>query len=307
MRRVWGGLLSAVIWACLPVAGAPHLLADQPRPPARDGRAAAAAGSAPVRTAQIDSHGRYPFGMFRGGYRYPFSYPYYRYHLPRQYPFANGPYGPYPPNYGGYSGNMYDRWVYPRPRVVPPPVRQGPPATGVEPPEPPDPNEPEPAGQSPPAAAPGAAVQPTPQPDQQAAPPGAADVLPRRADGSINPYDPSIYSNPHLYSDDCWGDPSDPYDMGNPYGPNMGGTLYYGAFPYGIYQDSMWFFGGRGIMGFGYYPQRNYSYFYGPPSGYGFYGPQLYPQYWNYTRSYGPRYPRGSSINNGISGFYQGW
>src|SRR5512146_2069319 len=66
----------------------------------------------PVRTAQIDSHGRYPFGQFRGGYRYPFSYPYYRYggsrHYPyssRFYPFGVGPYGPYGSNYGGYSGN----------------------------------------------------------------------------------------------------------------------------------------------------------------------------------------------------------
>jgi hypothetical protein len=39
------------------------------------------------RTAQIDSHGRYPFGQYLGGYRYPFGYPYYRYR-PRWGPSA---------------------------------------------------------------------------------------------------------------------------------------------------------------------------------------------------------------------------
>lgn len=63
------------------------------------------------------------------GYRYQFNYPYYRFKprhyplgapsgypfgfpLPGVYPFGAGPYGPAPWNYGGYTGNGFDRGVY---------------------------------------------------------------------------------------------------------------------------------------------------------------------------------------------------
>src|SRR5437879_8646756 len=85
----------------------------------------------PVRLVQLDSRGRYPFGQNLGGYRYPFSYPYYRYG-PRQYPFGNGPYGPYGSNYGGYTGNKYDPGVYGRPLPPAPP----PPPDAALPPRP---------------------------------------------------------------------------------------------------------------------------------------------------------------------------
>jgi hypothetical protein len=62
-------------------------------------------------------------------YRYQFNYPYYRFKprhyplgapsgypfgfpLPGVYPFGSGPYGPAPWNYGGYTGNGFDRGVY---------------------------------------------------------------------------------------------------------------------------------------------------------------------------------------------------
>jgi hypothetical protein len=74
-------------------------------------RSATPAQEAPVRFVQFGVHNRYPFAQSRGAYRYPFNYPYYRY-SPRQYPFGDGPYGPYGSNYGGYSGNAYDPGVY---------------------------------------------------------------------------------------------------------------------------------------------------------------------------------------------------
>ena len=44
----------------------------------------------------------------------------------------------------------------------------------------------------------------------------------------------------------------------------------------------------------------------GPPSGFGFYGPEYAPQYYNYSvRNFGPYYPGLGGVNNG-SAFYQG-
>src|SRR5689334_22701109 len=87
--------------------GARQIAARSVASPSGERTGASGPTHAQPQLAQIDSHGRYPFGQFLGGYRYPFNYPYYRY-TPRRYSFGNGPYGPYGSNYGGYySGNRY--------------------------------------------------------------------------------------------------------------------------------------------------------------------------------------------------------
>lgn len=230
------------------------------------------AARAPVQRAQLSSNGRYPFGQFLGGYRYPFNYPYYRY-TPRRYSFGNGPYGPYGSNYGGYySGNRYDPDVYGRPL---PPAPPAPPAD---------------EGVAPPAAA------------RAASPPECADIevplAPPVAGPGLGP--PPV---PHVSQ--TFGDPLNYYRM-NPFNNTYGAGQYFAGFPFGYYVDDVWFGTDRLIYGMGWYPNRNYSYFYGPPSGMGFYGPEYMPQYYNYTgRNFGPYYPGLGGINGG-AGFYLG-
>jgi hypothetical protein len=241
--------------------------------PSRESRttqpAPRAAAQAPARLAQLDSHGRYPFGQYLGGYRYPFSYPYYR-NSPRRYPFGNGPYGPYGPNYGGYySGNRYDAGVYGRPLPDAPP-----PPPDVAPP-------PQPEGVPP----------PRPRDDK----PGAEDAA--AASSPLRPVPNAAQG---------YGEPV-PYSGGSMFNPSYGGGQLYRSDAYRYCIDDMWFGQNHLIQGFGYYPTRNYSYFYGPPSGFGFYGPEYMPSYYNYsTRNFGPYYPGLGGINSG-AGFYQGW
>jgi len=264
-------LMAALVVAAAIAIGAPAARSDDTAASTRS-RASrtTAARQAPARLAQVDSHGRYPFGQFRGGYRYPFSYPYYRYG-PRHYPFGNGPYGPYGSNYGGYSGNAYDPGVYGTP--VPDTRR------GARVPRPPD---------APPA-------EPEEKPEErEEAPP----EKPARAGG--------IYGRPLRDAVQGYGDPL-PYYGGNPFNPSYAGGQLFRAFPFGYYSNDMWFGSNHLIRGFGYYPTQNWSYFYGPPSGMGFYGPEYMPQYYNYSvRNYGPYYPGLGGINGG-AGMYQGW
>jgi hypothetical protein len=237
--------------------------ADKAPVPSRRENSADQAPQTSVPLAQLDSHGRYPFGMYRGGYRYPFSYPYYRYYSSRQYPFGNGPYGPYGSNYGGYSGNAYDRGVY-----------------GTR----------------------GLPDAPAPPPDR-AAPPrpreeGDSDV----ADAGAVP----LPVQPVPLAAQYYGEPI-PYSGGSPFNPSYGGGQLYRIYPYGYGFNNLWFGQNQLIQGFGYYPTQNYSYFYGPPSGMGFYGPEYMPSYYNYSvRNFGPYYPGIGGINGG-AGMYQGW
>jgi hypothetical protein len=247
----------------------------------------AASNRTEVQLAQIDSHGRYPFGQYLGGYRYPFSYPYYRY-TPRRYPFGNGPYGPYGPNYGGYySGNRYDPDVYGRPL---PPAPPAPPADEEQ-----APAEPRGARRAAPPAPPGGIPAEPPQVGNVIVGP----ALPPPVAG------PSLDAQPVPHVSQTFGDPVHYYRM-NPFNNTYGAGQYFAGFPFGYYVDDMWFGPDRLIYGMGWYPNRNYSYFYGPPSGMGFYGPEYMPQYYNYTgRNFGPYYPGLGGINGG-AGFYQG-
>lgn len=239
--------------------------------------------SAPVRNSPVNFNGRYPFGQFHGGYRYPFNYPYYHY-TPRQYPFGNGPYGPYGSNPGGYyTGNRYDPGVYGRPL----PPAPAPPAAGqpVAPPAPPPADEPD----APPA--------------RKARPPAAAPDADEGAPPEVT--GPSLHARPVPNPAQAWGDPV-PYYGGNPFNNTYGAAQAFAGFPFGYYVDDMWFGRDRLIYGMGWYPNRNYNYFYGPPSGFGFYGPEYMPQYYNYsTRNFGPYYPGLGGINGGEA-FYQG-
>lgn len=209
-----------------------------------------------TRLAQLDSHGRYPFGMYRGGYRYPFSYPYYRYYGSRVYPFGNGPYGPYGSNYGGYTGNAFDRGVYG--------------TRGL--------------------------------PDAPAPPrPGADDASDVATAGAV-----PLPVQPVPLAAQYYGEPI-PYSGGSPFNPSYGGGQLYRVYPYGYGFNNLWFGQNQLIHGFGYYPTSIYSYFYGPPSGFGFYGPEYAPSYYNYSiRNFGPYYPGIGGINGG-AGMYQGW
>lgn len=225
---------------------------------------------APVRVAQLDSHGRYPFGQFRGGYRYPFSYPYYRYGGSRGYPFGVGPYGPYGSNYGGYSGNAYDPRVYSRPPSDGRPLPDEPPA-------------PPPADPAPPARA--------PQHNPAEAEDGRAS---------------SLHARPAPNAAQAYGDPV-LYFGGNPNNPTYGGAPAFRAYPFGYYGNGMWFGQNRAPHGFGHYPTQVYNDPDGPPCGLGSHSPEYTPQYDNYNvRNYGPTYPALGGINGG-PGYYQGW
>jgi hypothetical protein len=115
---------------------------------------------------------------------------------------------------------------------------------------------------------------------------------------------PIAPARPYIYDSQAYGEPI-PYSAGSPFNPSYGGGQLYRVYPYYNLND-MWF-GNSLIQGFGYYPFQNYSYFYGPPSGAGFYGPEYAPQYYNYVlRNYGPYYPGLGGINGG-AGMYLGW
>lgn len=243
----------------------------------RDARQSPVRTTQPVRTAQIDSHGRYPFGQFRGGYRYPFSYPYYRYGGSRHYPFGVGPYGPYGSNYGGYSGNAYEPRVYGRPPFDGRPLSDAPPA--------PAPGDPAPPAQ----------VEPSPRAQQDN--PAAMEQ---------GPAVPGVQTPPAPTYGQAYGDPISAIG-GSPYSPTYGGAHAYGTYPAGSFGNNMWFGNNRLIQGFGYYPTQIDTDPYGPPSGQGFYGPQYAPQHNNFgTRNYGPAYPTAGGINGG-SGYLTGW
>jgi hypothetical protein len=255
-------ILTLLVLACAPGA-ARAIAADNDLVPSRRANPIVPATQAPARSAQIDSHGRYPFGMYRGGYRYPFSYPYYRYYSNRQYPFGNGPYGPYGSNYGGYTGNSYDRGVY-----------------GTR----------------------GLPDAPAPPPDR------AAPPRPREDDESADTESVAIPIRPvpttvpmPIYGELV------PYSGGSPFNPSYGAAQLYSGYPFGYGMTNMWFGQNHLIQGFGYYPTQTYGYFYGPPSGSGFYGPEYAPSYFNYSvRNFGPYYPGIGGINGG-AGMYQGW
>lgn len=233
---------------------------------------------APLRTAQIDSHGRYPFGQFLGGYRYPYSYPYYRYGGPRHYPysFGVGPYGPYGSNYGGYSGSAYDPRVYGRPLPDGAPLPDAPPA--------PPPVNPAPPGNiAPPARA------PQNEPAEANEGPG-----------------PAVPARPIPNEGQSYGDPIPSFGA-SPYDQTYGRGQTFAVNPMGFYDTNMWFGQNRLIQGFGYYPMQIFNFPYGPPSGPGFYSPQYAPQYYSFdVRNYGPAYPTPGGINGG-PGYYQGW
>jgi hypothetical protein len=246
---------------------------------------------------QFGIHSRYPFAQSRGAYRYPFNYPYYRY-SPRHYPFGDGPYGPYGSNYGGYSGNAYDPGVYrSRPYFNAP--QQFPDA-------PPAPYAPPPPGAPPQAMVvrpPAAAPLPPPQPADVVPPPRPRQVEEAEAEEAAAS---SVHARPLPDATQAYGEPV-PYSGGSPFNPSYGGGKFYRYYPSGYFLNDMWFGSNRAIQGFGYYPLQNYSYFYGPPSGFGFYGPEYAPQYYNYSvRNFGPYYPGLGGVNNG-SAFYQGW
>jgi hypothetical protein len=254
-------ILMLLLLACAP-GGARAIAADNEPVPSRRANPVDPAAQTPVRLAQIDSHGRYPFGMYRGGYRYPFSYPYYRYYSNRQYPFGNGPYGPYGSNYGGYTGNSYDRGVY-----------------GTR----------------------GLPDAPAPPPDRAAPPRPREEADSDVADAGAVP----LPVQPVPLAAQYYGEPI-PYSGGSPFNPSYGGGQLYRIYPYGYGFNNLWFGQNQLIHGFGYYPMQNYSYFYGPPSGMGFYGPEYMPSYYNYSvRNFGPYYPGIGGVNGG-AGFYQG-
>src|SRR5260221_9138201 len=235
-------------------------------------RPAQAAASAPaqprevkapaVRMAQLASHGRYPFGQFRGGYRYPYSYPYYRYGRAGHslYPFGVGPYGPYGSNYGGSSGNAYDPRAYGRP-----------PSDGQALPDAP--------------AAPPAAAVPSARVHQYA--PAEIEQGPALSvQSQPAPADAQAYGEPPLY----FG--------GSPFSPTFGSARAYGAYPFGYFGNNMWFGNHRLIQGFGNYPAQVYNYPYGPPNGPGDYSPEFAPQYYSFNaRIYGPAYPTPGGFN----------
>jgi hypothetical protein len=278
-----------------------------------------------VQPVQFGASSHYPFARPPRAYRYPFNYPYYRY-SPRHYPFGNGPYGPYNSNYGGYTGNAFDAGVY----------GYGPPGNGYRPDRdaPPPDDEPGP----PPGAPRGAAgarvpnrpsVSDAPVDDEDnptlgngqgtpVVPPPAAIIPPR----PINILPPPLTSqqaeilgqtggvpagpSPYLPPDpQIYGEPV-PYSGNSPFNPSYGGGRLYRWFPHAYFQNNMWFGSNRLMQGFGYNQLQNYSYFYGPPSGFGFYGTEYMPQYYNYAvRNYGPYYPGLGGLNNG-SAFFQG-
>jgi hypothetical protein len=229
------------------------------------------AAHAPARIAPIDSRGRYPFGQFRGGYRYPFSYPYYRYGGSRLYPFGVGPYGPYGSNYGGYSGNAYD------PRVYALPVPDDRPAPDALPPAPP--------------------ADPAP----------AARPLQDRSSEPDEVSGPSVPVGPVPNAVQVYGNPI-PYFGGDPFHPAYGGAQAFQTYPFGYSGDSMWFGPNRAAYGgFGYYRPTLYIDPVGPPSGQGYYSPGNAPPYYNFNmRNYGPAYRTPGGINGGL-GYYAGW
>jgi len=249
---------------------------------------------APVRTVQIDSHGRYPFGQFRGGYRYPFSYPYYRYGGPRHYPYSSrlypfgvGPYGPYGSNYGGYSGNAYDPQVYGRPSPAEPSF--GPsagPAMPDAPPAPPAADDAGPRKIAPPA---------------NAAP--SADSAPRSAQPQENSVKAESGSGPTV---NVFPVPEMLPALRGPVGyfggyPTSGGfglPYTYGVNPFGYFGNTFYF--GTPFFGFGMAPPQPYYYFDGPPSVSGYFNPQLAPPVYNLNgRNYGPAYRTPGGVNLG--------
>ena len=238
----------------------------------------------PVQTVQLDSHGRYPFGQFRGGYRYPFSYPYYRYGGPRHYPysFGVGPYGPYGSNYGGYSGNAYDPQVYGRPSPSGPSLPDAPPAPPSDDP------------------APSANVTPPANRDQQPrvpqSDPAAVEVVP----------DPRVPLRPGPTESPANG--WRPSNFGFiPLGLIYGGAPSFGAYPFGTY-NSVWFGQNPLSGGIGLYQPQGYGDPYGPPSGPGYYSPTYVPQYGSFGggRNYGPTYPPVGGITASTAS-YEGW
>lgn len=248
---------------------------------------AAAARPAPVQMAQIDSHGRYPFGQFRGGYRYPFSYPYYRYGGPRHFPysFGVGPYGPYGSNYGGYSGNAYDPYVYGRPLPNGPSVPDAPPAA------PPADSEP-PASVKPP-------VDRAPQADHG---PQSNSPQSNPADAEVAP-GPSLLALPVPTETQAYGGPP-AYVTRNPLGLIYGSAPAYGTYPFGFYNNA-WFGQNPLIGGFGVFQPQLYGDPYEPPYGPGFYRPAYLPQYAGFNgRNYGPTYPSAGGINPGTAYYY---
>jgi hypothetical protein len=286
----------------------------------------ASAAQPQIRLVQFGASSHYPFAQPSRAYRYPFNYPYYRF-SPRHYPFGNGPYGPYNSNYGGYTGNAFDAGVY----------GNGPPRNGYQPQgdAPPLPDDPGPPPGAPRAAprsrlsngpnfadAPAAPDEGGPPADTREAPPAvrppAPFVPPRPTNVVLRPLTsqeaqvlaetggvpagppPTIPRDPQFY-----GEPV-PYSGTSPFNPSYGGGRLYQWFPHAYFLNDMWFGSNRLLQGAGYYPLQNYSYFYGPPSGFGFYGPEYMPQYYNYSvRNYGPYYPGLGGVNNG-AGFFQG-
>jgi hypothetical protein len=274
---------------------------------------------------QFGASSHYPFARPPRAYRYPFNYPYYRY-SPRHYPFGNGPYGPYNSNYGGYTGNAFDAGVYGngpprngfRPNGGPPPSddEPGPPpgaprgAAGARAPNGPslsdglsaedETNAVPGNGQRTPTVPPPAFVPP--RPINVLPPPltsQEAEILGQTGGVPVGP-PPTLPRDPQIY-----GEPV-PYSGNSPFNPSHGGGRLYQWFPHAYFQNDMWFGSNRLLQGFGYYPLQNYSYFYGPPSGFGFYGPEYMPEYYNYAvRNYGPYYPGLGGVNNG-AGFFQG-
>ncbi len=281
-------------------SGVPRSYPARPiRPSAPSSAQPREAKEPPIRTAQIDSHGRYPFGQFRGGYRYPFNYPYYRYGAPRHYPFSSriypfgvGPYGPYGSNYGGYSGNAYDPNVYGQPPANGPALPDAPPAPPAEDEQPPA--KAAPGAQSRPGnpaeaeVAAGPVMYPGPAPGY----PGAATVPPAVVTGQI----PSFNS----YINAGWGGPF--------YG--FSGQGFLGGYPFGFYGNNIWFAQNRLLYGFGWLPPQPY---YDLPdgtaygAGYGNFNPQYAPQtYYINGRHYGPTYRTPGGVNIG-PGHYDGW
>lgn len=264
----------------VPRGSGPLIPMSSVRPSQSQPKVATNSSRPPIRQAQLDSHGRYPFGQNFGGYRYPFSYPYYR-NRPRHYPFGVGPYGPYGSNYGGYSGNAYDPDVY------------GSPVPGLAPAAPPD------AAPAPLPGSPPAVRAPVPSPVVQ---PGASDVArgEKMLDSGMQAQLTPSVQGP------AYGEPEQ-FPGGSPFNPGYGHAQTFRAFPFGHYGDQQWFGPHSLIYGFGHYPNPNYSYFAGPPAGFNVSGPEFAPQYFNYgVRNFGPYNPGLGGMNVG-AGFSQGW
>jgi hypothetical protein len=226
--------------------------------------------------AQVGTYGYYPGGRYRGGYRNPFGYPYYRY-KPRHYPFAVGPYGPYGSNYGGYSGNGYDPNVYGS--TVPGGLLGKLPEPDADLPPTPDGNVPSPQ------ATPQDVAEPPPAPVR---PPASVRAVPTPQNG------PPIVGPPV---------PAGP----DPFNPTYGAAGNMLMWPPGSWANNMWQRNTGLIYGFGAYPALSFPYVYGPPSGYGYYTPTYAPQYdLSPRRNFGPSYPAAGRMFGGAP-YVEGW